>query len=106
MAESPDNTKKKRLYAAALRYKTQEDNAPKLVAKGAGKIAERILTLAKENDVPVREDPELIEALMKLELNQYIPHELYQVVAEILAFVYRMNNKYQQEHPSAPKSPQ
>jgi len=106
MAEPPENSKKKRLYAAALRYKTQEDNAPKLVAKGAGRIAERILALAKEHDIPVREDPELIEALMKLELNQYIPHELYQIVAEILAFVYRMNNKYQQENPPPAESPQ
>lgn len=85
---------KKRLYAAALKYKAAEDNAPRMIAKGKGKIAERIIELAKENDIPIREDPDLVEALVKLELNQYIPEELYKVVAEILAFIYRMSNKY------------
>ena len=106
MADSSDKSEKKRLYAAALRYKMQEDNAPKMVAKGAGRIAERIIALAKEHDIPVREDPELIQALMKLELNQYIPHELYQVVAEVLAFVYRMNNTYQETNTPPQESPQ
>lgn len=92
-----EEKKKKRLYAAALRYKTQEDDAPKIVAKGKGRIAEKILALAEEHDIPVRKDPDLIEALMKLELNEYIPEELYKVVAEILAFIYRMNNKYQEQ---------
>jgi flagellar biosynthesis protein len=89
-----DENSKKRLYAAALKYKASEDNAPRMIAKGKGKIAERIIELAKEHDIPVREDPDLVEALMKLELNQFIPEELYKVVAEILAFIYRMSNKY------------
>jgi len=94
MLESED--KKKRLYAAALRYKAKEDDAPKMVAKGKGRIAEKIIALAKEHNIPIREDADLVQALMKLELNQYIPEELYKVVAEILAFIYRMNNKYQE----------
>ncbi|MBL7190155.1 EscU/YscU/HrcU family type III secretion system export apparatus switch protein [bacterium] len=71
-----------------------EDPAPKVAAKGKGLIAERIIELAKENDIPIKEDPDLVEILMKLDLNQFIPEELYQVVAEVLAFVYRMSGKY------------
>jgi len=93
----PENDEiKKRLYAAALKYKASEDNAPRMIAKGKGRIAERIIELAKENNIPVREDPDLVEALLKLEINQYIPEELYKVVAEILAFIYRMSNKYKE----------
>jgi len=100
MPEDPE--KKKRLYAAALRYKAKEDDAPKMVAKGKGRIAEKIIALAQEHNIPIREDPDLVQALMKLELNQYIPEELYKVVAEILAFIYRMNNKYQETKLSTP----
>ena len=99
-----EEKKKKRLYAAALRYKAQEDDAPKLVAKGKGRIAEKILALAEEHNIPVREDPDLIEALMKLELNEYIPEELFKVVAEILAFIYRMNNKYPGQKQPVPQT--
>ncbi len=88
--------KKKRLSAVALKYKLHKDPAPKVVAKGKGLIAERIIELAKENEIPIKEDPDLVEILMKLELNQFIPNELYQVVAEVLAFVYRMSEKYKE----------
>lgn len=94
--ERTSEGEKKRLYAAALRYKQNEDPAPRLVAKGKGLIAERILELAREHNIPIKEDPELIEALMKLEITQFIPTELYQVVAEILAFIYRTNEKYRE----------
>ncbi len=98
MAEKSE--KKKRLYAAALKYKANVDEAPKLAAKGKGRIAEKIIELAKEHNIPIREDPDLVNALMKLELNEYIPEELFQVVAEILAFIYRMNNKYSEMSPT------
>ena len=94
--EKSNDGQKKRLYAAALKYKLHEDAAPKLIAKGKGLIAEKILEIAREHNIPVKEDPELIQALMKLELNQFIPPELYQVVAEIMAFIYRMNDKFRQ----------
>ncbi len=93
--------KKKRLSAVALKYKMNVDPAPKVVAKGYGKIAERIIALAQEHDIPIREDPDLVEALMKLELNQYIPPELFQVVAEILAFIYRMSDQKREEEAAA-----
>ena len=79
--------------AVALRYKEDQDDAPRLVAKGGGYIAESILQKAKEHNIPVQEDPSLLEVLSKLDLQQQIPPELYQVVAEILAFVYRLEKK-------------
>ena len=80
--------------AVALSYKPDQDQAPKVSAKGAGTIAEKILALAKEHDIPIKEDPDLVEILAKLEVNQEIPPELYTVVAEILAFVHRSNEKW------------
>jgi flagellar biosynthesis protein len=81
--------------AAALRYDAKRDAAPKVVAKGSGKIAERILQIAKEHNIPIKDDPQLVEVLSTLDLYQEIPPELYRAVAEILAFVYRMTKKVQ-----------
>ena len=72
--------------AAAIKYE-QKDEAPSLVAKGVGLSAEKILEEAKTHDIPIYEDKELAETLNRLELGDYIPEELYQVVAEILVFV-------------------
>jgi len=77
--------------AVALRYETGRDKAPKVVAKGRGYVAEKILELAKKNAVPVREDPNLVQVLSRLNLDQEIPPEVYQAVAVILAFLYRAN---------------
>jgi flagellar biosynthesis protein len=84
-----------RKKAAALRYDAKRDAAPKVVAKGSGKIAERILQIAKEHNIPIKDDPQLVEVLSTLDLYQEIPPELYRAVAEILAFVYRMTKKVQ-----------
>ena len=75
--------------AAALRYEKGKDAAPRLVAKGQGHIAEKILQLAKDNQIPVHEDPALIESLSKMNLDEHIPGECYRVVAEILAWIYK-----------------
>ncbi len=80
------NKKKK---AVALKYEKGKDNAPKVVAKGQGKIAEKIIQKAKEHGIPVEENHELVEVLSKLDLYEEIPPELYKVVAEILIFIYR-----------------
>lgn len=77
--------------AVALKYDPDKDRAPVVAAKGAGLLAERIIELARETGVPVREDPELVRYLAALDLYQEIPPQLYEVVAEILAFVYRMD---------------
>jgi flagellar biosynthesis protein len=79
----------RRLRVAALRYDHPTDHAPKLVARGEGHVAEKILALAREHGIPVHEDRGLVEVLSKLDLDEDIPLEVYQVVAEILAFLYR-----------------
>jgi flagellar biosynthesis protein len=83
----------KRKKAAALKYKPDEDAAPKVVAKGSGNIAEKILEVARANKIPLKEDPQLVEVLSAIDLNREIPPELYKAVAEILVFVYRMTKK-------------
>jgi flagellar biosynthesis protein len=77
--------------AAALRYDHGRDQAPKVVAKGRGKIAEKIIALARENDVPLVEDHSLVQVLEALDVDMEIPIELYKAVAEVLVFVYRLN---------------
>ena len=82
-----------RKKAAALRYDTKKDAAPRVVAKGSGAIAEKILSIAKEHNIPLRDDPQLVEVLSALDLYQEIPPDLYKAVAEVLAFVYKMTKK-------------
>ena len=77
----------------ALRYEPERDSAPRGVAKGEGLVAERILALAQENGVPVRHDGELTAVLARLDLEQEIPPAVYQVVAEILAFIHRVSGQ-------------
>ena len=79
--------------AAALKYERGKDRAPRLVAKGTGPIAEKIVELARENGVEVLEDRELVEFLVALDVGQEIPPELYRAVAEILAYVYRITRQ-------------
>jgi flagellar biosynthesis protein len=80
--------------AAALRYRPEDpflDSAPRLVAKGKGLLAERILALAKEHGVAITRDPDLLTALEPLDLDRVIPQELFQAVALVLAALYRAN---------------
>ncbi len=79
--------------AVALRYEPSEDEAPKVTAKGHGLSAERIIQIAREHDVPIHEDKNLVQILSMLELNQEIPQIVYQAVAEILTFVYKASNR-------------
>ena len=83
----------KRPKATALKYNAEKDTAPRLVAKGSGLVADRIMAIAKEHNVPLREDAQLVEILSTLDLYREIPPELYRAVAEILAFVYKMSKK-------------
>ena len=79
--------------AAALSYDRSRPpgGAPKVVAAGSGHVADRILALAKENGVPVREDAALAEALARLQLDLEIPAELYAAVAETLVWAYALD---------------
>jgi flagellar biosynthesis protein len=79
--------------AVALRYDKEADSAPRVVAKGRGNVAEKILQIAREYNIPLKEDPILVDALSTLDLYQEIPPELYKAVAEVLAFVYRLTQK-------------
>lgn len=80
----------KKKTAVALQY-NPGDEAPKVIAAGKGILAEKILDKAKEADVPVYEDEKLAGTLSKLEIGEMIPPELYEVVAEVLVFVDKMD---------------
>ncbi|MCR4585148.1 MAG: EscU/YscU/HrcU family type III secretion system export apparatus switch protein [Lachnospiraceae bacterium] len=82
--------KEKKLTAIALEY-DPNDQAPKVVASGKGKVAEQIIEKAKDAKVPVHKDDKLAATLSKLEIGMMIPPELYEVVAEILVFVDAMD---------------
>lgn len=84
--------------AVAIAYEPGEV-APKILATGKGKVAERIIETAKENKVPTYQDNKLASTLSKLQIGDMIPPELYEVVAEILVFVDdmdRMKSKLEQ----------
>ena len=70
--------------ALALRYDPERGGAPRVVAKGVAEVAERILALARENGVPVREDPDLLACLAQIDVGAEIPEELFTIVAELL----------------------
>ena len=86
------NPKKKK--AAAVQYTTGRDPAPRVTAKGRGEIARRIIDAARQHNVPVYEDRDLVEVLEALEIDTEIPAELYRAVAEVLVFIYRLNRAY------------
>jgi len=79
--------------AIALQYDQNSNGAPRVVATGRGEIADKILLIAQQNKVPIREDPILAQALSMVDLDTEIPPELYAVVAEVLGWVYRLRNK-------------
>ncbi len=86
--------KEERKKAAALRYTEGVDAAPRVVARGRGWLAERMIALAREHGVPVHEDRALVEILSTLDTHEEIPPELYRAVAEVLAFIYRTNGRW------------
>jgi flagellar biosynthesis protein len=75
-----------------LKYDQKNDKAPRVIAKGRGDIAAKIIAVAKEHNVPLYEDKNLIQILEALDLETEIPAELYRAVAEVLAFIYRLNS--------------
>ena len=93
--KTPDELKS----AVALAY-TRTDAAPRVVAKGRGMLAEQIILRAHESGVYVHESPELVSLLMQIDLDQRIPPQLYIAVAELLAWIYRLENG--QPAPAAP----
>jgi len=81
----------KTIKAVAMKYKIYEDNAPKVLAKGSGEIAKKILEKAKEFEVSIFHNPELIELLMNVEVNEEIPPELYKAIIEV--FIWLRNTE-------------
>jgi flagellar biosynthesis protein len=86
--------------AAALKYESGKDSAPRLIASGKGELAKKILDIAKQHDIVVYNDPELVDALIKLEIDQEIPPHLYEIMAKILAFIYEIDITNGQHHQS------
>ena len=84
----------KRKEAVAIKYTPNEDKAPRVVAKGKGLVAEKIIEIANQHKIQIYEDPDLVKTLMVIDVGEYIPPELYEAVAEVLAFVYRLNKEY------------
>ena len=83
----------KREKAVAVKYDNKKMAAPTVVAKGEGFIARKIIERAVEADVPIVEDAALVSALISLELGEEIPAELYEVVARVLAWVYKLDKE-------------
>jgi len=82
-----------RKSATALGYDPEKENAPRVLASGRGFVAEQIIATARANGIPIREDPLLAEVLSRVNIDQEIPPELYALVAEVLAYIYRLQGK-------------
>ncbi|MFP4016562.1 MAG: EscU/YscU/HrcU family type III secretion system export apparatus switch protein, partial [Halanaerobiales bacterium] len=97
MADNGNNytkkDKKPKTKAAALSYDINKDKAPILLASGQGVIAERIIEEARKQDIPIEENQDIIDILVQLNIGEEIPAELYQAVAEILSFIYRLEEE-------------
>ena len=92
-----NKNKKKTTVAAAIDYDRKKASAPRVTARGRGFMAEKIIALAKKHGVPIKEDPALAQILSRLDIDEEISPELYKVVAEILAFVYSLNDRYRDQ---------
>lgn len=88
-----DSEKELKKIAAALSFDPSKHSAPQVVAKGMGLIAENILQRAKEHNIPVYRDEKLANQLQQLELNENIPAEMFEIVAEILVFITRLDQE-------------
>ena len=84
--------------AVALQYQPSAA-APVVTAKGQGFIAEKIIALAKKRNIPIKDDPDLVQILSQIDLGEEIPPAVYQVVAEIFSFIYNLNNRYRKKKP-------
>ncbi|MBC8282652.1 MAG: EscU/YscU/HrcU family type III secretion system export apparatus switch protein [Nitrospinae bacterium] len=80
--------------AVSLQYKRGMNAAPKVTAKGQGWVAEKIIKMAQENNIPIREDKDLLNLLSEIDVGKEVPESLYKVVAELLAWVYQLNKNF------------
>jgi flagellar biosynthesis protein len=79
--------------ATALQYDRTQNDAPIVTAQGKGEVANNIVRIAKQNDIPVKKDEDLINMLSEIELNKEIPVELYKAVSEVFSFIYGLTNE-------------
>lgn len=80
-------------YAVALGYDSQTNNAPIVLAKGQGQIAEKIIQIAIDNNIEIRKDEDLLQILKAVDINEEIPVEAFAAVAEIISYIYQQNGK-------------
>jgi flagellar biosynthesis protein len=83
------------IKAVALKYKAYEENAPKVIAKGSGEIAKKIIKKAKEFDVPLFQNEELANMLLNVEVNEEIPPKMYEAVVEVFVWLYKLEERAQ-----------
>lgn len=79
--------------AVGLRYDPGSEGAPRVVARGRGELAERLLAIAEEHGVPIRRDPDLLQYLSATRVGDEVPEEVYAAVAALIAFLWRMNDE-------------
>ncbi|WP_110112848.1 EscU/YscU/HrcU family type III secretion system export apparatus switch protein [Bacillus sp. CGMCC 1.16541] len=91
-------SEEKRKQAVVLSYESLKDEAPQVVAKGKGFVADNIISEAKSHGIPIQEDATLVELLGQLTINEKIPEELYQAVAEIFSFVYKIDKQMKRSY--------
>lgn len=90
MINKSNNPKENVKKAVALSYNS-DDDAPKVIAKGEGLVAENIVKKAMESDLPIYEDKDLVDNLIQVDIDNSIPVELYEAVAEILLYIHRLD---------------
>ncbi|MEA2049293.1 MAG: EscU/YscU/HrcU family type III secretion system export apparatus switch protein [Campylobacterota bacterium] len=79
--------------AVSLKYNNKENQAPIVTSYGKNKNAQQIIKIAKQNDIPIKKDEDLVNMLSEIELNKEIPTQLYQVVSELFSFIYNIANE-------------
>ena len=84
--------------AISLQYQKEINSAPKITAKGEGWVAEKIIEIAQERNIPIRKDKDLLNLLSEIDLGREVPESLYKVVAELLSWVYQLNKNYHDSH--------
>ena len=93
---SEDKKEKPRVQdAVALNYDPDSGDLPRMTAKGRGELAEELVRRAIEHNIPVKYDPDLVQVLSKMDPGEAIPEEVFVVVAELMAFIYWVNQEYQ-----------
>jgi flagellar biosynthesis protein len=88
-SEKPE--KRARKAAVAMRYHPREQAVGQVVARGQGRLAEQIIELARAHGIPIKEDPDLVEILSRLQILEDVPPEIYILAAEMLGFSFRLN---------------